>query len=187
VPVAPSCNPNYLGGWDQEDQGLRSAQENNIPDPISKITRAKWTGGMSQAFASVKPWLSSTPVPLKNKTKQSDLFNEEIHQIFLCHRKGQTHKEQPPFQACPWPLSTMPWMFPPPPHLILLSLCFRLLLFILLELSSAFKSLHICWAPHLLGSWSWRCNKNEKMDTCLATVYILLWAEGSKQLGCLVP
>jgi hypothetical protein len=33
--------------------------------PISKITRAKWTGGVAQAYlVTVKPWFQ-TPAPLK--------------------------------------------------------------------------------------------------------------------------
>jgi hypothetical protein len=39
-----ACNPNYLGRWDREDHGLRPVQA-----LISKITRAKWIGGMAQA------------------------------------------------------------------------------------------------------------------------------------------
>jgi hypothetical protein len=27
--VAHTCNPSYLGGWDQENRGLRPAQENS--------------------------------------------------------------------------------------------------------------------------------------------------------------
>jgi hypothetical protein len=38
--------PVILAMW--EDQDLRSAQANSSQVPISKITRAKWTGGMAQ-------------------------------------------------------------------------------------------------------------------------------------------
>jgi hypothetical protein len=34
-------------GW--ENQSLRPAQANSSQDPISKITREKWTGGVAQA------------------------------------------------------------------------------------------------------------------------------------------
>jgi hypothetical protein len=48
APVAHACNPSYLGGWDQEDRSLSSAWVNRFGDPISKITWAKWTGGVTQ-------------------------------------------------------------------------------------------------------------------------------------------
>jgi hypothetical protein len=46
APVAHASNPSYL---EAEDHGLRPAQANRSQDPISKITRAKWTGGVAQA------------------------------------------------------------------------------------------------------------------------------------------
>jgi hypothetical protein len=61
--VAHACNPSYLGDWDQEDQGLRPAWENSLRDAISKITRAKWTGGVAQALQSPEFKLQ----PLHNK------------------------------------------------------------------------------------------------------------------------
>jgi hypothetical protein len=45
--VAHACNPSYLVGWDWEDYGLRPVLANSLWDPISKITRAKWTGGVA--------------------------------------------------------------------------------------------------------------------------------------------
>jgi hypothetical protein len=49
TPMAHSCNPSYLGGWDQEDWDLRPAQANSSQDPIATITRAKmnWRCGSS--------------------------------------------------------------------------------------------------------------------------------------------
>jgi hypothetical protein len=47
--VAHICNPSYLGGWNWENCSLRPAQANSSQDPISKITRAKWTGDVAQA------------------------------------------------------------------------------------------------------------------------------------------
>jgi hypothetical protein len=47
VQVAHSCNPSYLGGRDQEDHSLKSAQANRNPilkKPISK----KRAGGVAQ-------------------------------------------------------------------------------------------------------------------------------------------
>jgi hypothetical protein len=59
VPVAHAYNASYLGDFDQEDYRWRLAKENSSHDPISKITRAKWTGGVAQevehCFASVNP------------------------------------------------------------------------------------------------------------------------------------
>jgi hypothetical protein len=49
TPVTHTCNPSYLGAWDQEDHGSRTAQANSSQDLISKITRAKWTRGVAQA------------------------------------------------------------------------------------------------------------------------------------------
>jgi hypothetical protein len=36
APVARACNPNYSGGRDQEDRGLKPAWVNSSQDPISK-------------------------------------------------------------------------------------------------------------------------------------------------------
>jgi hypothetical protein len=48
VPVAPTCNSGSLGGWNQEDHGLRPALQIVHKTPISKITRAKWTRVVTQ-------------------------------------------------------------------------------------------------------------------------------------------
>jgi hypothetical protein len=37
--VAHTCNPSYLGGWDQEDHSSRPSPENSSQDSISRITR----------------------------------------------------------------------------------------------------------------------------------------------------
>jgi hypothetical protein len=42
--ISNSC---HLGGWDLEDQGSRPARGNSS---ISKIPRAKWTGGVVQVL-----------------------------------------------------------------------------------------------------------------------------------------
>jgi hypothetical protein len=39
--VAHACNPNYSGGRDQEDHGLKPAQANILGDSISKKTHHK--------------------------------------------------------------------------------------------------------------------------------------------------
>jgi hypothetical protein len=76
VPVALTCNPSYFGGWDREDSSSRSVQANSSKDPISKITRATWTGGVAQVaellYVSAKPWVQ-TPDPTKQR-KKTDSF-----------------------------------------------------------------------------------------------------------------
>jgi hypothetical protein len=64
-----SVNPRSLGGWDGEDWGLGPAWANSSWDPISKITKAKYTGGVAHAgrlacFASTNPGVQSS-VPSK--------------------------------------------------------------------------------------------------------------------------
>jgi hypothetical protein len=64
------CSPSYLGGLEWEDCGVRIAQANSLQDPISKITRAKWTGGMPQAVEHLLckcEALSSNPNPTHRK------------------------------------------------------------------------------------------------------------------------
>jgi hypothetical protein len=60
APVAHTCHPSYLEGWDQEDHDSTPTWANGLRDPISKITRAKWTGDVAQAviqccFTSTSP------------------------------------------------------------------------------------------------------------------------------------
>jgi hypothetical protein len=66
--VAHVCNPSNLRGWDQEDFGSSLAQVNSYwgppSPPISKITRAKWTGSLAQAIELLS---SKPPVPPKKK------------------------------------------------------------------------------------------------------------------------
>jgi hypothetical protein len=54
VPVAHTCNPSYSGGRGQEDHGLKPAQENSLPDPISKkkTHHKKKTGRVAQGIGS---------------------------------------------------------------------------------------------------------------------------------------
>jgi hypothetical protein len=37
-----ACTPNYLGGWNWKDQGLRLPRANSSQDSISKIIRTNW-------------------------------------------------------------------------------------------------------------------------------------------------
>jgi hypothetical protein len=71
--VANIYNPSYLGGWDQEDHGMRPARQIVWETPMSKMEQ-KWIGGMAQAaecLPSKYGPLSSKPIlPKQNKTKQ---------------------------------------------------------------------------------------------------------------------
>jgi hypothetical protein len=44
APVAHACNPSYARGRDQEDRGLKPAEEHSLQDPISKelTTKKGW-------------------------------------------------------------------------------------------------------------------------------------------------
>jgi hypothetical protein len=49
VHKADPCNPiSYLGVWDREDHSLRATWANSLRDPISKVTRKKFTGCVAQ-------------------------------------------------------------------------------------------------------------------------------------------
>jgi hypothetical protein len=49
-----ACNPSYLGRLDWEDCSSRPTWANSSQDPISKITRAKWTGGMTHCASQAQ-------------------------------------------------------------------------------------------------------------------------------------
>jgi hypothetical protein len=77
APVTHTCNPSCLEGWDQEDHGLKPASANSLQDPISKITRAKWTGGVAQVVQCLLckcEALSSNSHPIKNRWFVYHLF-----------------------------------------------------------------------------------------------------------------
>jgi hypothetical protein len=40
-------DPSYLGMWDPEECSSKPAPANSSGDPISKITREKWTGDVA--------------------------------------------------------------------------------------------------------------------------------------------
>jgi hypothetical protein len=71
--VAHAYNPSYLGIWYQKDGGWRSVQANSSKDPISKITLAKWTGGVAQAvecqLCKYEALSSNLPPPIKKKKR----------------------------------------------------------------------------------------------------------------------
>jgi hypothetical protein len=64
--VAHTWNPNYSGGRDQEDHGLKSAQPNRLQDPILKkpITIKDWWSD-----SRCRPWVQ-TPAPQKKKKER---------------------------------------------------------------------------------------------------------------------
>jgi hypothetical protein len=74
VPVAHAYNPSYLGAeigritvWGQLGQNVHET-------PISKITRAKWTGGVTQAVECLlckHEALMANPNPTRKKRKKS--------------------------------------------------------------------------------------------------------------------
>jgi hypothetical protein len=68
-PCASAYNPSFLGGRDQEDHSSRPAWANSSGDPISKITRPKWTGGVVQVVVLLckHKTLSSNLSPSKQK------------------------------------------------------------------------------------------------------------------------
>jgi hypothetical protein len=62
---------------------LRPASANRSQDPISKITRAKWTGGMAQEVENLLykcKALSSNPIPPKEKKKRNHRYSNNICQ-----------------------------------------------------------------------------------------------------------
>jgi hypothetical protein len=75
VLAAHARNPSYLEGWDQEDHSLRSAwKKKSSRDPISKITREKWTGGVAQAVQHLlckHKALSSNASPARERERGS--------------------------------------------------------------------------------------------------------------------
>jgi hypothetical protein len=71
--LAYACNPSYLGGWDWENRGSRPAWANSPWDPISKITREKWTGGVAHVVGCLllnHKVMHSNPSPTKKKKKK---------------------------------------------------------------------------------------------------------------------
>jgi hypothetical protein len=76
VSVVYAYNPNYWGGWDEEDHGLKPALGKQFTRPYLENTYnnkktmgwgSGW-GGRSARVASVKPWVQ-TPMLQKNKPK----------------------------------------------------------------------------------------------------------------------
>jgi hypothetical protein len=77
--------PAILATWEaQEAYGSRLAWANSSWDPTSKITRARWTGGVAKWwsfwFASMKTWVQ-TQVPPKKKKKNSWIPLQTVFQL----------------------------------------------------------------------------------------------------------
>jgi hypothetical protein len=75
VPVTHTCNPSYLGGWDQEHCCLKPDWASTSLDSISKITSVKWTGGVAQAVEPIlckHKALSSNSSPTKKRKKKGE-------------------------------------------------------------------------------------------------------------------
>jgi hypothetical protein len=68
--VPHACNPSYLGDWVQKDHSSRPAQASSSQEPIFKITRAKWTGGVEHLLCKCEA-LSSNPNTIKKKKNLS--------------------------------------------------------------------------------------------------------------------
>jgi hypothetical protein len=71
--VAHACNPSYLEGWDQEDEGSKVSQTKSSQECISKITRAKWTGSVAKVVEHLLckcEALSSNPSINNNNNKK---------------------------------------------------------------------------------------------------------------------
>jgi hypothetical protein len=81
MPAVHACNPSYVGGWDQEDHGSGPVWANSLWDPIFKITRAKWTGGLAQVLECL-PWVQ-IPVPPPKKKKGKIKMANFILCLFL--------------------------------------------------------------------------------------------------------
>jgi hypothetical protein len=76
--VAHTCNPSYLGGWNQEDLYLRPFQANSLWDPHLEITRAKW---LEVWFSSRMPFRQ----PLKLKFKPQSHTQREVNNASISY------------------------------------------------------------------------------------------------------
>jgi hypothetical protein len=69
MPVAHACNPIYLGGRDQEDQGSKPARANSFRDPILKIPTQNRVGEVDQGVERLHETLNSDPSTAKKEKK----------------------------------------------------------------------------------------------------------------------
>jgi hypothetical protein len=84
--VAHPCNLSYLGGWAWEDWGWKPALATSVRDPVSKITRAKWTGGVAQAIQHLLckcKTPSSNPGPPNKKKNCFSVPNDMVVLVWV--------------------------------------------------------------------------------------------------------
>jgi hypothetical protein len=72
VPVAHTCNPSYLGGRDQEDQGLRPARANSSLRPYRGKPFTKKKIGLVGVAQGEGP--EFIPHNLKKKKKKKKIY-----------------------------------------------------------------------------------------------------------------
>jgi hypothetical protein len=84
--VAHACNLSFSGGRNQEDQGLKPAQENSLQDPISKKKKTHKIGLVG--WFKLKA-LSSSPSTTKKKKRIVKTVAEPVFSEFSgsqdCH------------------------------------------------------------------------------------------------------
>jgi hypothetical protein len=103
--VAHTCNLSYLGGWDQADGSLRPTWTNSSQDPISKLTRAKWTGGIAnvvQCLLCKHEVLSSKPSPPKKKMPEWKPKSSVLKKIIPFHHTQVTNHLGLPWLSGLW-------------------------------------------------------------------------------------
>jgi hypothetical protein len=79
-----------LGDWDWENWSSRPAWANSWQDHISKITRAKWTGGMAQAEEPLLYCFTWGLSEFKLQSHLKKIRQYTIHTFFLLSLKIRT-------------------------------------------------------------------------------------------------
>jgi hypothetical protein len=84
------CNPRYLGDWDWEDHGLKSAWANSLQN-IFKITRTKYTGDVAQLV-----WCMLCKCEALSSNPSSPPKNSRKILLFPCSKlPAWTHSPRP--------------------------------------------------------------------------------------------
>jgi hypothetical protein len=95
VLVVHASKLSYLGDWDGEYLSSRPVQANSFWDPISKITKAKWTGGVTQVVEhSLDKALSSNLSPTNKKISDpfgTNFVQERDRNLILFFYKFSQH------------------------------------------------------------------------------------------------